>query len=191
MNQPDTPTQNPAPLEQQYVIFQIDGEDYGVAVTDVLKIVNLAEVVPIPNSPDYLVGFLNLSGSVIPLVDLEVKFGLQRGEEQRQEKKVIVIDNQESAFGILVDTVSEVLTTTADKVNQAPDAVMQKLGQNFLQGVIVLSEESQEEKTAEDQQQGENQRIVLVLQAKNLLSEHEKQQISEQQAPPSVEQTQN
>lgn len=104
----------------QVLVFNLGAEEYGVDILKVQEIRGYGDVTRIANVPDFIKGVTNLRGSIIPIVDLRIKFNL--GEARYDEQTVVVILNIESRIvGIVVDAVSDVLSLSADQVKQAPD----------------------------------------------------------------------
>lgn len=104
----------------QVLVFDLGEEEYGVDILKVQEIRGYGDVTRIANVPDFIKGVTNLRGSIIPIVDLRIKFKL--GEARYDEQTVVVVLNIESRIvGIVVDAVSDVLSLSADQVKQAPD----------------------------------------------------------------------
>ena len=68
---------------QQFLTFTLGGEEYGVEILRVQEIKGFSAVTPIPNAPDYVKGVMNLRGTVVPVVDLRLKFGMERKDYDR------------------------------------------------------------------------------------------------------------
>ena len=167
----------------QIVVFYLDVEEYAVSITDVREVVKVPEIIPVPNSVEFVAGVINLRGKVIPVLDLEKRFGLKRENEQ-EEKHIIVIDNPKTPFGVMVDEVSEVLRIPSSLVQDAPEAVNSKFGADFVTGVVVVADESDRESLAEDTGVADvaklsrsRERLVLLLELRNIFSEDEGQQV--------------
>jgi len=93
-------------LGGKYLIFQLDNEEYGIAIPKVREILGLMDITKVPQSPDSVEGTINLRGKVIPVIDLRSKFGLARTEYN--EQTCIIVVDVGMMMGIIVDTVSEV-----------------------------------------------------------------------------------
>lgn len=108
----------------KYLSFQLSKEEYGIAILRVREIIGMVDVTPLPRTPDFVRGVINLRGRIIPVIDLRRKFGMAPAEATN-ETCVIVVDvgrDAESAFrvGCIVDTVSEVLTIGAEHFEATP-----------------------------------------------------------------------
>lgn len=153
------------------VVYTLDGEEYGSPVEEIKEVIKEMEVTPVPNSPEFMPGFINLRGDVIPVLDLEKKFGLER-ESKTTVKKIIVVDAGEDTFGVFVDDVLEVLDIDKEKIQDAPKAVKQKIDTEYIKGVIIIEDEETEEVTSLVEENAD--RALLLLDLRNLLSEDHK-----------------
>lgn len=109
---------------EQYLTFTLADEHYGVDILRVQEIKGWTPVTRIPSAPDYLRGVLNLRGTIVPIVDLRLRFGLT-DVEYAPTTVVIVLcvhtANGETRLGIVVDGVSDVLNIAREEVKPAPD----------------------------------------------------------------------
>jgi len=89
--------------------FRLSDQDYGIAISKVQEIREWSKVTPLPSSPSYIRGMLNLRGAIVPVIDLRRRFGLEALE--RDGSTVIIVVNVGNRLaGILVDTVSDVVS---------------------------------------------------------------------------------
>ncbi len=105
--------------EGKYLTFVLCGEEYGIEILKVREIIGIMNITPVPQTPAYMKGVINLRGKVIPVVDLRLKFGFQEVEHTK-ETCIIVVEVRNKLTGILVDTVSEVLDVSGDELEPAP-----------------------------------------------------------------------
>ncbi|MBI5193562.1 MAG: chemotaxis protein CheW [Nitrospirae bacterium] len=106
-------------LEEKYLTFVLNHEEYGLEILRVREIIGLMEITPVPQVPQFIKGIINLRGKVIPVVDLRLKFGMPEAGYTK-ETCTIVVDIENSLMGIVVDTVSEVLDINAKDIEPAP-----------------------------------------------------------------------
>ena len=104
---------------REVLVFVLGEEEYGVDILKVQEIRGYEKVTPIPSSPAYLKGVVNLRGTIVPVIDLRVKFGMP---EPRYDSftVVIVLRIAGRVIGIVVDSVSDVVRLAASEVKEAP-----------------------------------------------------------------------
>ncbi|HTM27972.1 MAG TPA: chemotaxis protein CheW [Rhodanobacter sp.] len=111
--------QDAVPVLQQ-LTFDLAGEEYGVEILAVREIRGWSRVTRIPQTPAYLLGVLNLRGAIVPIMDLRLRFGLER-ESYGDNTVVIIVALGERLFGIVVDAVSDVIDIDPASVKPVPD----------------------------------------------------------------------
>ncbi len=96
-------------LRSKYLTFIISKETYGIEIRYVTEIVSIEEITAMPEMPNYIKGIINLRGRIIPVIDVRLRFGKQ--ERQYDDRTCIIVMNYyEHMTGLIVDSVSEVLT---------------------------------------------------------------------------------
>jgi len=106
-------------LAGKYLTFVLGREEYGLEILKVREIMGIVEITGMPQLPAYVKGVINLRGTVIPIVDLRLKFGLLEAEYTK-ETCIIVVHLGESLIGIVVDTVSEVINIAEKEIDPPP-----------------------------------------------------------------------
>lgn len=120
----------------QFLTFTIGDEEYGVDIMSVREVKGWTETTRLPNRPEHVRGVLNLRGVIIPIIDLRARFGA--GLTKATEKHVIVIlAVGQRIVGILVDTVSDILTISSNEIKPAPSSET-KVAEQFVHGLIAL-----------------------------------------------------
>jgi len=104
----------------QQLTFNLAGEEYGVDILAVREIRGWSRVTRIPQTPDYLLGVLNLRGAIVPIMDLRLRFGLER-ESYGDNTVMIIVAVDERLFGIVVDAVSDVVDIDPAAIKPVPD----------------------------------------------------------------------
>lgn len=120
----------------QLVSFQLAKEEYGIEITRVQEIILMGEITRVPQTPVYIKGLINLRNTVIPIVDLRLRFGLQE-QEPSDETRIMVMNVGGKTVGIIVDAVSEVLRISKDQISNPPPTVA-GLGREYLTGLVKL-----------------------------------------------------
>ena len=106
--------------EDQFLTFKLVGQEYGISALKVQEIKRWDKVTPIPNSPPYVRGVLNLRGLIVPIVDLRLLFNLPE-TEYTAVTAIIVINVGGRLAGLVVDSVSDVINVTTEQKCAAPD----------------------------------------------------------------------
>ncbi|MEA3317374.1 MAG: chemotaxis protein CheW [Bacteroidota bacterium] len=119
-----------------FLSFTLGNEYFAANVAKVLNILEMVKITKVPKSPDYMLGIINLRGSVLPLVDLRHKFGLKQTEYTSQTCILVLdieIDNESLHVGALVDSVHAVIEITPDSI-QPPPSIGNKYKSEFIYG---------------------------------------------------------
>lgn len=110
---------------EQYLTFILDGEDYGVDILRVQEIKGWEGATPMPNMPKFILGIINLRGTVVPVIDLRTYFKMKTASFDQTTVVIVVKINDEDAsertMGIVVDAVSEVHNISRKELKPAPD----------------------------------------------------------------------
>jgi purine-binding chemotaxis protein CheW len=111
-------------VTQQVLTFELGNETYGFEILRVREIRGWTSVTKIPQAPPHVLGILNLRGSIVPVMDLRMRFALERAEyTQVTVIIVLTVDTQAGRrdVGVVVDGVSDVVDINAADIKQAPD----------------------------------------------------------------------
>jgi len=126
----------------QFLTFTLAEEEYGVDILRVQEVKGWAPVTKIPRSPDYVQGVLNLRGTIVPVIDLRMRFHLEQ-EEYTRTTVIVVINIETSAgrrvIGIVADGVSDVINVPTENVKAAPDFGT-KVHTDFISGLATIEE---------------------------------------------------
>jgi purine-binding chemotaxis protein CheW len=109
--------------EGQYLSFSIGGEEYAVGILRVREILEYETVTKVPGAPRSIRGVINLRGSVVPVVDLAVKFGLPESFVTRRTCIVVVevdLEAEQTVMGVMADAVSQVIDLGAEDIEPPP-----------------------------------------------------------------------
>lgn len=122
---------------RQYLTFKLHDEVFGVDVAQVREILDSVKITKVPQTPDFMCGVINLRGSVVPVVDMNQKFGMNRTERTVNTCIVVVevkIENENTILGALVDSVQEVFELEPQDIEPAP-RIGTKLNTDFIKGM--------------------------------------------------------
>ena len=127
---------------RQVLTFCLGAETYGVDILRVQEIRGWSPVTRIPKSPPHVLGVLNLRGSIVPIVDLRVRFSLERAEFTPLTVIIvlsIMTPKGRSEFGLVVDSVSDVVDIGANDLRETPN-LGGKLHSDFIQCLATVSD---------------------------------------------------
>ena len=122
----------------QYLTFTLGQEEYGVEILKVQEIKGYSSVTPLPNTPSYIKGVMNLRGTIIPVVDLRTKFAMAEAE-YNQFTVIIVVTVGTKVVGLVVDAVSDVLNIPKLDIQATPDFGSQ-VDVRFISGISKAGE---------------------------------------------------
>jgi purine-binding chemotaxis protein CheW len=105
---------------REYLTFRLDQEEYGIDILKVQEIRGYEPPTRIANVPVFLKGVVNLRGTIVPIVDMRLKFGCAKAE-YNSFTVVIILNLKSRIVGIVVDSVSDVMEIPAENVKSAPD----------------------------------------------------------------------
>jgi purine-binding chemotaxis protein CheW len=118
----------------QYLTFNVAGEQYGVDIMAVREIKGWTETTRLPGSPHCMRGVINLRGAIIPIFDLRVRFNMDQTEANARNVVVILAVGSRN-IGVLVDAVSDILSASPEEIRPAPDS-SEKIEKSYISGLI-------------------------------------------------------
>ncbi|MBC7923830.1 MAG: purine-binding chemotaxis protein CheW [Ferruginibacter sp.] len=126
-----------------YLSFRLEDETFAVNVGKVLEILEVPHLTKVPRSPEYLRGVINLRGTVLPVIDTRVKFGLSATRFTVDTCVVVLninVENDKLVIGALVDAVQEVLEIGEDQIKPSP-SLGSKYQSEFIRGMVKMEEQ--------------------------------------------------
>ncbi|MEG6616525.1 chemotaxis protein CheW [Peptococcaceae bacterium 1198_IL3148] len=146
--------------EVQEVVFQLNDQTYGIDISVVMEIIRMEQITKLPRTPDFIEGIINLRGQVIPVIDLCKRFGLVCNEVTAQSR-IIIVQVNDLTFGMIVDSVQEVLRIATSNI-EPPPPVVGGIDAAYLRGIALLGE-----------------RLVILLDHTKILYQHETEQLQQ------------
>jgi len=134
------------------VVFRLRGEEFAVEVQKVREVVRLAEIIPLPQSPDSIEGIIDLRGHIVAVMDLRRRLGMDNSEKTDKSRIMIVRSNR-MIVGLIVDAVNEVIKISRDLVHPTPAMITSQIHHRYLSGVVRW-----------------NDRIIILLNLEELLT---------------------
>lgn len=107
----------------QYLTFKLEDEVFALDVSQVREVLDLTPITKVPRSPDFMRGVINVRGSVVPVVDLRLKFGLSQAEKTMDTRIVVMeiaLDDEMTVIGAIADSVHEVIELEPEYIEKAP-----------------------------------------------------------------------
>lgn len=105
---------------REYLTFRLDQEEYGIDILKVQEIRGYEPPTRIANAPNFIKGVVNLRGTIVPIVDMRLKFNCSKSE-YNSFTVVIILNLRNRIVGIVVDSVSDVMELPPDSLKAAPD----------------------------------------------------------------------
>lgn len=126
-----------AGASNEFLTFTLGDEEYGVDILKVQEIRGYDTVTKIPDAPDFIKGVINLRGTIVPVIDLRIKFHLGK-VEYNSFTVMIILNVAKRVVGIVVDGVSDVLALTHDQVRPPPEMSEVAQSSQFITGLGTL-----------------------------------------------------
>jgi purine-binding chemotaxis protein CheW len=121
---------------RELMAFRIGAQEFCVDIMAVREIRGFTPATPLPQSPGYVRGVINLRGAVLPIIDLAARLGFGTSETSARHV-IMVVQVGQQAIGLLVDAVSDILTVSGDAVQPTPD-VASEMAKSFVRGVLAI-----------------------------------------------------
>ena len=121
----------------QYLTFKLEDELFALDIGKVREVLDFTSITKVPQTPDYMRGVINLRGSVVPVVDLRLKFGMGLAEKTVNTCVIIVevdLEGEKVVMGAMADAVQEVLDLEPDQI-EPPPRIGTKLNTDFIKGM--------------------------------------------------------
>ncbi|QUH26302.1 chemotaxis protein CheW [Serpentinicella alkaliphila] len=106
----------------QYVVFNLENEYYGVNINYVETIEKVSAITRVPKAPYYVKGVINLRGEVVPVIDIRKRFNLP-DSDITDNTRIIILSVEEMIMGIIVDSSSEVITISKDLIENTSNLI--------------------------------------------------------------------
>ena len=126
----------------KFLTFFLAGEEYGLEILKVQEIIGIMDITPVPRTPAFVKGVINLRGKIVPVVDLRLKFGMEEAEHT-EETCIIVVQISHGdmlvTMGVVVDQVSEVMDIDSGQIEDTPEFGVD-LDTRFILGIGKIAE---------------------------------------------------
>ena len=147
-------------MEGRYLAFQLDNETFGIEIRNVTEIVGIQPITEMPEMPDYVKGIINLRGSIIPVIDVRLRF--KKPPKDYNDRTCVIVTHCGGVLtGLIVDGVSEVLSIPFEHITEKPE-ISTKGCRGYIKNIGIMC----------------NDQIVLLIDCEKLLNEEEIEIIS-------------
>ncbi|MFA5576086.1 MAG: chemotaxis protein CheW [Tissierellaceae bacterium] len=144
-------------MERQYVTFTLNREEYGVDIKDVQEITDFQDYTRIPDSPRFLLGMVNIRGTITPIIDLKERFNLPRADLDKA-RRIIIINLGDKQIGFLIDDASRVLRLKDDQIDRPPEVISKNI-RDYVVGIGKVDE-----------------KLILILDLEKVLTAEEREE---------------
>lgn len=134
----EAPAETKTANRVEIVCFTVEDQDFSIEISHVLEIRGWTSTTTLPHAPDFVVGMMNLRGTVLPVVDLSLRLGFGKTEPGKRHV-IIIAQIDDKIVGFLVDAVSDIITVDEAQMQATPD-VSSSRTQAFIRGVHSLDE---------------------------------------------------
>ena len=123
----------------QIIGFKLGDEEFGIDIFSVKEIIRMSMMTRVPNSPEFVVGVINMRGKVIPIIDLCIRFCLPIENKPNADRKIIVIEHENKTVGLLVDVVNDV-TNINKNLTEPPPPMVAGIDSDYITAIAKLDE---------------------------------------------------
>lgn len=148
----------------QVVVFRLHQEEFGIDINQVVEIIPIPNITPIPNPKDIIIGVINLRGNIIPVMDLAKQFSLRPLTSPDKSARMVVLELDQRTVAIPVDEVPQILKLSDKQIQATPEVLRERRHVQFLKGII---------------KQGE--RLILMLDLSKLMHDSDTLDVKESQ----------
>lgn len=124
-------------MKKQLVVFTVGGNEFAVDILITKEVVPMRDITPVPETPDYVEGVMNLRGQLVPVLDLRKR--MRAAPRQTKEERIIITNLDGKHLGLIVDRASQVVRVGQENIEPAPDIVYE-VGASYVEGIVNLGE---------------------------------------------------
>jgi purine-binding chemotaxis protein CheW len=147
--------------ERHILVFKLEREEFGVDISCVREVVIPQKVHPLPKAPAFIEGMINLRGHIIALMDLRKRLNMQ-SKKDSQKVQIIICKIKNLIVGMIVDSVSEVISLSKENIEATPQVISMQEDSNHISGIVRLRE-----------------RVITLLDLENILTKRETERLSQ------------
>jgi purine-binding chemotaxis protein CheW len=152
-------------MSETYLTFTLAGETYAVGVNQVKEVLEHTTITRVPRTLEFMKGVINLRGSVVPVIDLRLKFGMEEAEVTVDTSIIVLevtLEGEAVVIGAVADSVEEVITLSESEIEPSPQ-IGTRINNRFIRGIGK-----------------QNERFIIILDIDKLFSGEEFSAVAEQ-----------
>ncbi len=124
-------------MKKQLVVFTVGGNEFAVDILITKEVVEMREITPVPETPDFVEGVMNLRGQLVPVLDLRKR--MRALPRQTKEERIIIANLDGKQLGLIVDRASQVIRVGQENIEPVPD-IVHEVGASYVEGIVNLGE---------------------------------------------------
>jgi len=131
--------QNDDTTSEKYLTFKVENGDYGIEISYITEILGVQEITPVPHTHDYVKGIINLRGTIVPIIDMRLRFGLPE-VEYTDRTCIVVLSMSDMNVGLIVDEIQEVSDIDASCIQPPPKTRLNMADSQFVKAIGMVGE---------------------------------------------------
>jgi purine-binding chemotaxis protein CheW len=129
-----TQEKNPTGAEIQLVAMRVDDEMFGIDIANINTVITPQPITPVPQTPNFVKGVMNLRGRILPVLDLRTRFSLPDAKEDMEAGRIVIVEVDNFSAGLIVDEVSEVLRIPESSI-EPPSTLLRSIEKEMITGI--------------------------------------------------------
>ena len=146
--------------ERQILVFKVSGEELGLDISCVREVLRQQEIYPLPKTPDFIEGVINLRGHIIALIDLRKRLHAEQNEDE-PNKRIIICKVNKFIVGLIVNSLREIIALSKEDIRPIPEVVSMQMEAEVISGMAKVGE-----------------RIIPILDLQHIITKKEVTQLS-------------
>lgn len=130
-------------MQESYLIFELEKEYFALNIENLIEAIEIEELTPVPETPEYIKGIMNFRGDILPVVDMNVKFNMQKDKDLSGSVILVLnfsLNDKPVRIGAIVDAVSDVVEIKFEDITAMPD-IGTKYNTSYIKGVVKHGDE--------------------------------------------------
>jgi purine-binding chemotaxis protein CheW len=125
--------------ERQILVFRVSGEELGLDISCVREVLRPQEIYPLPKTPDFIQGVINLRGHLVALIDLRKRLHAEQNEDE-SNKRIIICKINKFIVGLIVNSLREVIALSKEDIQPIPEVASMQMDAKVISGIAKIGE---------------------------------------------------